>query len=496
VPLLAAAGYLVHTRTPHVQAAARLGEVRIYPAWLRTHSFIYLFSGARGWSAAEEEAARDFARGGSLVIGIDTPQLLQWMDHAETGCIYLPGQLEDYSRALQRANDSAQYLAPVLLGHDVGATLVYMAQLQAPPLAFSAAVAIDPQGQLPLQRAFCDHPAPAAPAAPAAPGTPSVPGTASAPAAPGTPSVPGTPSAPAAATGGVGQIIAPAAPGANVPSRVLLDGDASAAERQFVTAIPGAAATAAAGSAAVPAAVPSAVPSAAPIVAGATLHGAYEAALASIAAERSASGVADLPLAEVPSAQPRGDAFAILYSGDGGWRDLDRSLADVLAAKGMSVVGVDVLRYYWTAKTPAVAASDLARIIGYYQQRWQRHHVVLIGFSFGADVLPFLVSRLPPALAADVSLLSLLSPERTTAFEVEATGWLGVHNSAGMPIAPELKKLAALHVQCIYGTEEGADSLCTTSAAAGTAVLAKSGGHHFDHNYDELADEILAAVPP
>ena len=29
----------------------------------------------------------------------------------------------------------------------------------------------------------------------------------------------------------------------------------------------------------------------------------------------------------------------------------------------------------------------------------------------------------------------------------------------------------------------------------GAAVIAKSGGHHFDHNYDELADQILAAVP-
>jgi type IV secretory pathway VirJ component len=439
LPFLAAAGYLVHTRLPRVEAAARLGQVRIYPAWLRTTSFVYLFSGARGWSAAEEEAARDFARAGSFVVGVDTPQLLQWMDHAETGCVYLPGQLEDYSRAQQRAEDSAQYLAPVLLGHDLGATLVYLAQLQAPPLAFSAAVAIDPQSQIALQRQFCDHPAAAV------------------------------------AASGAGQTIAAAPPGNNVALRVLLDGAASAAERQFVTAIPGEAAAA--------------------VVAGATLHGSYQGAIAAIDAERAGNGVGDLPLAEVPAPNPQGDTFAILYSGDGGWRDLDRSLADVLAAKGMSVVGVDVLRYYWKQKNPVLAASDLARIMRYYQKHWQKSHAVLIGFSFGADVLPFLVSRLPGDLAADVSLLSLLSPERTTAFEVETSGWLGVHNSAGMPIAPELRKLSGIHVQCIYGADEGADSLCTTSAAAGAAVLAKSGGHHFDHNYDELADEILAAVP-
>ncbi len=429
--LLAVAGYLVHTRLPRVETAARIGQVRIYPAWLATTSFVYLFSGARGWSAPDEESARDFARRGSFVVGVDTPQFLSFMDHAESGCVYLPGQLEDYSRARQRVADSAQYLAPLLLGHDVGGTLVYMAQLQAPPVAFNAAVAIDPSSEIALHRPFCDHPA----------------------------------------------ITPPAPPGNNVPLRVLLDADATPAQREFGLEIPGDAG--------------------ASVVAGKTLYASYRAALANIAAERRDSGIGDLPLAEVPAAHPRGDAFAIIYSGDGGWRDLDRSLADVLADKGMSVVGVDVLRYYWKQKAPGAAASDLGRIIHYYQKHWQLKHVVLIGFSLGANVLPFLVSRLPPELAADVSLVSLLSPERTTAFEVETTGWLGVHNNAGMPIGPELKKLPGVHLQCIYGTDEGADSLCTTPAATemGAAVIAKSGGHHFDHNYDVLADQILAAVP-
>lgn len=427
--LLAVAGYMVHTRAPRVEAAARIGQVRIYPAWFATSSFVYLFSGAHGWSTDDEDSARDFARRGSFVVGVDTPQFLAFMDHAENGCVYLPGQLEDYSRARQRAADSARYLAPLLLGHDAGGTLVYMAQLQALPLAFNAAVAVDPQDKIALQRPFCEH------------------------------------------------ALAPQQPGNNVPLRVLLDAHATPAEREFAVEIPGDAS----GS----------------VAAGNALYSSYRAALASIDAQRGASGIGDLPLAEVPAREPKGDAFAIIYSGDGGWRDLDKSLADVLAGKGMSVVGVDVLRYYWIQKAPGVAAGDLARIIHYYQQRWQVKQVVLIGFSLGANVLPFLVSRLPPDLKDTVSLVSLLSPERTTAFEVQTTGWLGVHNNAGMPIGPELKKLSGLHLQCIYGTDEGADSLCTTPAVTevGAAVIAKSGGHHFDHNYDELADQILAAVP-
>ncbi|MFI4867858.1 MAG: virulence factor family protein [Steroidobacterales bacterium] len=442
VALLATAGYLVHTRAPRSEDTMQFGRVRIYPAWLRTRGFIYLFSDARGWSAAEEEAARDFAREGNLVVGIDSRQFLNWAgSKPPTDCLYMPGLLEDYSRAQQRAADNAQYLPPLLLGRELGATFVYMAQLQSPPTAFDAAVAIDPQSQIELQRPFCDHPAAAAAAI------------------------------------GSGQTIRTEHLGANVPARVLLDHAATPGEREFVMSIPGNA--------------PGAV------VEGATLHDTYRAALAGIAAERARTGVGDLPLAEVPAPAPQRDAFAILYSGDGGWRDLDRTLAGVLATKGMSVVGVDALRYYWTQKAPELAASDLARIMRYYQKRWQRQKVVLIGFSFGADVLPFLVSRLPPELRSDISLVSLLSPERRTAFEVEATGWLGVHNNAGMPIAPELQKLAGVHLQCIYGRDEATDSLCTTPAAAavGAAVLAKSGSHHFDQNYSQLADDILAAVP-
>jgi type IV secretory pathway VirJ component len=442
VALLATAGYLVQTRAPRTQDTTQFGRVRIYPPWLRSKGFTYLFSGARGWSRAEEEAARDFARDGQLVVGIDSTQFLSWAaSKPPTDCLYLPGLLEDYSRALQRARGNAQYLAPVLLGYDLGATLVYMAQLQAPAVAFSAAVAIDPQDQIALQRPLCDHPA-----------------------------------ATAAAIG-TGQRIRPERLGSNVPARVLLDEVASTGQRQFAMAIPGDA--------------PGAVR------AGARLQASYQAALASIDAERARGGVGDLPLAEVTATLPQRDAFAIIYSGDGGWRDLDRTLASVLASKGLSVVGVDVLRYYWTQKSPDLAARDLARIMRYYQQRWQKQKVVLIGFSFGADVLPFLVSRLPAELSADIGLLSLLSPERHTAFEVETTGWLGVHNNAGMPVAPELRKLSGMHVQCVYGRNEAADSLCITDAAAaiGAMVLAKDGGHHFDQNYSELADQILAAMP-
>jgi type IV secretory pathway VirJ component len=273
----------------------------------------------------------------------------------------------------------------------------------------------------------------------------------------------------------LGQQLRPEPLGGQVAARLWLDEAATAGARSFAAAV-------------------ISPPEIAP--AGRSLSQVYASALSQIEADQQRGGVADLPLVEVAASSPTRELFAILYSGDGGWRDLDRTLAGVLASKGVNVVGVDVLRYFWRRRAPELAARDLARIMRHYQQLWQSRQVVLIGFSFGADVLPFLVSRLPSDLRSDVRLLSLLSPERDTAFEVEPTGWLGMRSSgpATVPIEPELKKMPQLRVQCVFGADEAAGSLCTTPVMDTHEVIRKAGGHHFDENYGVLADAIIAAA--
>ncbi len=425
---------------PRWIATEELGPVRAFPAWFGQRGFSYLFSGAGGWSATDEQIALEHARHGEFVAGIDTPRWLQYLNRTEQGCIYLPAVLENYSHAQQRRAGTATFDEPTLLGEGIGGAIVYMAQLQAPVLAFAAAVALDPDPQLPLRPPFCDHAA--------------------------------------AARDAHGQRLAAERAGSTVPLRLVLDGAAGPEARALVLA-------------SAPAAHAGLSLMNLPLAAPAEQ---YRRALDSIAMERGRSGLADLPLVEVEAAAPQAGAFAVLYSGDGGWRDLDRSLADVLASKGMDVVGVDVLRYYWRRRSPAAAARDLTRVIHYYQQHWQHRPVVLIGFSFGADVLPFIVNHLPRDVRADVRLLTLLSPERTTAFEVEPAGWFHLPPRAGEPIEPQLRPLASLRVQCIYGEDEADTSLCTTAAAGAHQVLRKRGGHHFDENYAGLADDILAAA--
>ncbi len=198
-----------------------------------------------------------------------------------------------------------------------------------------------------------------------------------------------------------------------------------------------------------------------------------------------------LPVIELPSAQ-HNDTVTLFYSGDGGWRDLDKEVAEEMAAKGFPVVGVDAMRYFWQHKSPEQASQDLSQLMQQYREKWGAKHFVLAGYSFGADVLPALYNRLPASDQQQISTLLLLALARSGSFEIEVQGWLGKAGQEA-PTAPELSKLPASKVFCVYGSEEAAESGCTQTENSGEN-LKLPGGHHFDEDYPALAARLMQAI--
>ena len=211
------------------------------------------------------------------------------------------------------------------------------------------------------------------------------------------------------------------------------------------------------------------------------------------AAPMNEEDVSDLPLIELPAAHPTG-MMAIVISGDGGWRDLDKTIAEELQKDGVSVIGWDSLRYFWSERTPQETSRDLARVLQTYTTRWHADHVALIGYSFGADVMPFAYNRLPDAVRAKVSLISLLGFAPSADFQIRVTGWLGMPASdKALQVKPEFARLPPKIVQCFYGEHEE-DTLCPTLTKTGIEVIRTSGDHHFGHDYAALEKRILGVL--
>ncbi len=202
----------------------------------------------------------------------------------------------------------------------------------------------------------------------------------------------------------------------------------------------------------------------------------------------------DLPLIEVNVTQDKTDitpTMAILLTGDGGWAEIDKELAKILAAQGIPVVGFDSLSYFWKARTPLTTSQDIERVITQYLEKWNKKQVILIGYSFGADVLPFVANNLSAETQQKISLIALLGMGKTAAFEFRLSSWMNADkNPDRLPLLPEVEKMKWAKSICIYGVADTAAN-CLPAEALGVKAISMSGDHHFDEKYEELVNHII-----
>jgi type IV secretory pathway VirJ component len=375
-------------------------------------------------------------------------------------CVYAAGAVENFARYVQAFEKLPTYIAPLLVGTGNGGSFVYALLAQAPPDSFTGVLSLVFCPRLSLEMPLCEG------------------------------------NALHMRDAGAGAVDLAPVPQLPAPWTVLQtdrQGPCASAAQSFVERVPNAiwlgqapAATTAASAA-----------SAATAALAPDAQSAFDGAFTRLAARRAAldtapQQLADLPIVEVPTTGS-GARFAVFLSGDGGWASIDKRIAAALAKDGVPVAGLDSLRYFWSARTPEGVAADLDRVIRYYAARWKRSEVLLIGYSQGADVLPFAFNRLPEGSRARVRLTALLGPGQEAAFEFHVTNWIG--RNGDRPIAPEARRMPGASTLCFYGADERADSLCPLLAGTGAQLIAMPGGHHLGGDYEALAARILAGLP-
>ena len=434
------------------------GTVTIYEPDGAPQQTVLFLSGDGGWNLGVIGMAERLRRAGALVVGIDIRAFARSLDSSK-GCAYPAGPLEELSRAVQVRFKLPHYQRPILVGYSSGATLVYAAIAAAPPETFAGAISLGFCPDIELGTPLC--------------------------------AMRGL----KATRRAKGQNTYDLAPFKDsIVPWMVLQGEtdqvcASNVTRAFV------AGTGAARLFSLPrvghgfGVTPNWEPQ---------FVEAYQAITAARAEESgrvTTPQLADLSLVEVPATQGEdSDALAILLTGDGGWADLDKHLAAGLSAHGVPVVAWSSLDYYWTPRSPEGAAADLTRIIEHYTTAWRRSRVLIVGYSFGADVAPFLFNRLPASVQARVTALTLLGPSATASFEFHVTDWLGGGDDARYPVHAEIERSSA-PVTCVAATDD-VDSVCRDIRAAHVRMAAVGEGHHFSGEYDQLVDLILKQITP
>lgn len=421
-----------------------LGRVTVYRPAGTPRAVIILLSDQAGWSAQEQSLARRLQADGALVTGVSTTDFLRGLS-GQKGCINPNYAIIDLARDIQHRLKLPIYMKPILLGRGQGGTLAYATLAAGPSGAYRAALSAGFASFLPGHGQWCKS---------------------------------GTLHMIARRRQPMGWTLAPSS---SLPSPWIIvsrPGDASPSSAYLKDANGGRP-------------VDTVVGSDGDRRISQLLAPFFNAPtpLASL------SVPSDMPLSIVTDpAAPRTDSMAILYSGDGGWVGLDRDVAAELARRGIPVVGVDSLSYFWSARTPAGAAADLAPVIRAYSRQWQRPHVMLIGYSFGADVLPHIVAHLPPDVRAQVKGMAMLGLSPSADFQFHLSSWLDMGNSYAYPTVPAITRLRGLPMLCIRGQVEP-DSACPSIPQGVASIVTVPGGHHFDRNAALLAQQIVGRLP-
>ncbi|SCX24027.1 AcvB/VirJ family lysyl-phosphatidylglycerol hydrolase [Agrobacterium rosae] len=398
---------------------------------------IFLISGPTGWGEAEQTEADALVEKGAAVVGIDFPKYIEALKSDDDECIYMISDIEELAQEIQRKAGVSNYRPPIIAGIGDGATLALAMIAQSPAATIGEAVAVDPVAGIPLEKILCT------PATKQKDNDRTIYGLTDGP-LPAPVSVVFTPKADAKGRAHVEDLLKSHA---DIDIKDVTD---------------------------------------------------YaQAALAQTLQDRiDAAGNSDNPLGlplTVLEAKPTMDTMAIIYSGDGGWRDLDKDVGSFLQQDGVPTIGVDSLRYFWSEKKPDEIAADLSRIIDTYRKEWKVKNVMLIGYSFGADVLPVTFNLLPEKDKSRVVQMSLLSLSHEVSYEISVGGWLGVSGSGTQDPVKDLEKINPKIVQCVYGTDDE-DAACPDLKDKGTEIIGIDGGHHFDEDYEALTKRIVASL--
>lgn len=433
------------------------GVVQVYRAEQTSRVFL-LLSGDDGWDNVADAIARHFTTLDAMVIGIDSPRYLYQARSAPGDCIYAAEDFVALSRFVQGQLKFEQYVQPSMAGYGNGGTYVYAISGQAPPATFSSVVSISFCRRLRGTKPFCAR---------------------------------------AAAGADVKPISMPPGPASQVTSPwLVLDGGKGGQcparqVRKFLQAVPN---------------------SDLLLLKHEVLDfGASDEwfpllktewlKLASETQQKSPDvpvGLADLPLIEVPAVTPSSEPLlAVITSGDGGWVSLDKEVARVFAARGIPAVGINSLRYLWRPKSPQIASSDLQRILEHYLTVWHKSKILLVGYSFGADIMPFMIHDLPQGFKEKIIEVALIGPSPRTEFEFHLTDWLNFSGApkGGYELLPAIQSLEPLKVLCIAGSRE-TESLCHDLRTPSAKSLFITGGHHLSGDYHDLADAILKDIWP
>lgn len=447
--------------TDQTMSYSHFGTVHIYRNLNPPEGVVLFVSGDGGWMLSAVQMAHSVADMNFIVVGISIPHFMKSFNRSKEKCLYPAGDFENLSMFIQKKLKLSKYHKPILMGYSSGATLVYALLAQAPANTFKGAVAIgfclDVKSAIP----FCSG------------------------------------------NGLKWHVLKPGksfnldryekftAPFIAIQGdrdQVCNNSDVNAFLKGLKNAevinLPKVGHGFSARSKWLPP-----MTDALKKIVQIKSFGSNNP-IGPIPGLNNAA-ISQLPLYYIKAPQNSDKPLCLIISGDGGWTDFDQTIAENLSQNGIPCVGLDTQKYFWETKTPESTARDINKVLLYYMPLLQKTSFIMVGYSFGADVIPFIANRLPEELKKRLLVMAMLSPDYKTDFEVTISSMLNLGIEDSYDVISELHKVNYTKKLCIFGSEEHDENTQKSFKVSGAEITVLNGGHHYNDNYPLIVSTIL-----
>ena len=186
------------------------------------------------------------------------------------------------------------------------------------------------------------------------------------------------------------------------------------------------------------------------------------------------------------------NTYVFYICGDGGLNNFSIELCNHLNQAGYDISALNAKSYFWEKKTPEESASDIAHYLGKLFHSKINYKIVMIGYSFGADVMPFIINKLPGAIKNKLAGVLLISPSEYTDFEIHWLDILGVNKKRSMDVVDGINRMNVPRTILFFGEDES--GFPVDKAVKIDTLIKIPGGHHFDHDSRRLADILIREI--
>jgi len=198
----------------------------------------------------------------------------------------------------------------------------------------------------------------------------------------------------------------------------------------------------------------------------------------------------ELPI-ELSASPGTKNTLVVYLTGDGGWSGFSRQLVTEFEKCGYGVVSLNTRKYFRKEQTPDNFAGDIAYLSDHYMKEWDKTSLIIVGYSFGADVAAFLPRRLPSDLLKKMTHIALLSPSASTDFVIKLTDLIGDSRNIRRKykLRRELDE-STFPIVCIFGIKEDLKLKSTLQNKKNLTIRILPGSHQYNGDLELLVKMI------